>query len=77
MFQVKIKALAVLKGSHVYCKMNRSIRVFEYFMSVCVFQEKNSKYYNYTLSVNGEAQKHGADYSKDYLTDVLVRHTSQ
>lgn len=37
------------------------------------FQEKNSKYYNYTLSVNGKAQKHGSDYGKDYLTDVLVR----
>uniref|UniRef100_A0A665VPT7 N-acetylglucosamine-6-sulfatase n=1 Tax=Echeneis naucrates TaxID=173247 RepID=A0A665VPT7_ECHNA len=36
--------------------------------------EKNSKYYNYTLSVNGKAQKHGADYSKDYLTDVLDKH---
>lgn len=36
-------------------------------------QEKNSKYYNYTLSVNGKAQKHGGDYSKDYLTDVLVK----
>uniref|UniRef100_A0A7N8XAN8 N-acetylglucosamine-6-sulfatase n=1 Tax=Mastacembelus armatus TaxID=205130 RepID=A0A7N8XAN8_9TELE len=35
-------------------------------------QEKNSKYYNYTLSLNGKAQKHGADYSKDYLTDVLA-----
>uniref|UniRef100_A0A8C6U7E7 N-acetylglucosamine-6-sulfatase n=1 Tax=Neogobius melanostomus TaxID=47308 RepID=A0A8C6U7E7_9GOBI len=34
--------------------------------------EKNSKYYNYTLSVNGKAQKHGSDYSKDYLTDVLA-----
>ncbi|XP_054624412.1 N-acetylglucosamine-6-sulfatase isoform X2 [Dunckerocampus dactyliophorus] len=34
--------------------------------------EKNSKYYNYTLSVNGKAQKHGADYDKDYLTDVLA-----
>uniref|UniRef100_A0AAQ5ZFS5 N-acetylglucosamine-6-sulfatase n=1 Tax=Amphiprion ocellaris TaxID=80972 RepID=A0AAQ5ZFS5_AMPOC len=34
--------------------------------------EKNSKYYNYTLSVNGKAQKHGAEYSKDYLTDVLA-----
>lgn len=41
--------------------------------AVCVFQEKNSKYYNYTLSVNGKPQNHGADYSKDYLTDVLVR----
>uniref|UniRef100_A0A7N6AZI6 N-acetylglucosamine-6-sulfatase n=1 Tax=Anabas testudineus TaxID=64144 RepID=A0A7N6AZI6_ANATE len=36
--------------------------------------ERNSKYYNYTLSVNGKAQKHGADYSKDYLTDVLDKH---
>ncbi|KAJ0012641.1 hypothetical protein NQD34_016975 [Periophthalmus magnuspinnatus] len=34
--------------------------------------EKNSKYYNYTLSVNGKAQKHGSDYNKDYLTDVLA-----
>uniref|UniRef100_A0A667Z4N5 N-acetylglucosamine-6-sulfatase n=1 Tax=Myripristis murdjan TaxID=586833 RepID=A0A667Z4N5_9TELE len=34
--------------------------------------ERNSKYYNYTLSVNGKAQKHGADYSRDYLTDVLA-----
>uniref|UniRef100_H2MQP0 N-acetylglucosamine-6-sulfatase n=1 Tax=Oryzias latipes TaxID=8090 RepID=H2MQP0_ORYLA len=36
--------------------------------------EKNSKYYNYTMSVNGKAQKHGADYSRDYLTDVLNKH---
>ncbi|XP_077194812.1 N-acetylglucosamine-6-sulfatase isoform X2 [Paroedura picta] len=34
--------------------------------------EKNSKYYNYTLSVNGEARKHGENYSVDYLTDVLA-----
>ncbi|XP_041111302.1 N-acetylglucosamine-6-sulfatase-like [Polyodon spathula] len=34
--------------------------------------EKNSKYYNYTLSVNGKAEKHGQDYHQDYLTDVLA-----
>ncbi|XP_070611048.1 N-acetylglucosamine-6-sulfatase [Erythrolamprus reginae] len=34
--------------------------------------EKNSKYYNYTLSVNGKVHRHGANYSTDYLTDVLA-----
>uniref|UniRef100_A0A671T964 N-acetylglucosamine-6-sulfatase n=1 Tax=Sinocyclocheilus anshuiensis TaxID=1608454 RepID=A0A671T964_9TELE len=34
--------------------------------------ERNSKYYNYTLSVNGRAQRHGQNYSEDYLTDVLA-----
>ncbi|KAM9467435.1 N-acetylglucosamine-6-sulfatase [Clarias gariepinus] len=34
--------------------------------------DRNSKYYNYTLSVNGVAQKHGENYSQDYLTDVLA-----
>ncbi|XP_043565600.1 N-acetylglucosamine-6-sulfatase [Chiloscyllium plagiosum] len=32
---------------------------------------KNSKYYNYTLSVNGKPQYHGQNYSHDYLTDLL------
>uniref|UniRef100_A0A8D0CD35 N-acetylglucosamine-6-sulfatase n=1 Tax=Salvator merianae TaxID=96440 RepID=A0A8D0CD35_SALMN len=36
--------------------------------------EKNSKYYNYTLSINGKARKHGENYSVDYLTDVLDKH---
>uniref|UniRef100_A0A803V8A7 N-acetylglucosamine-6-sulfatase n=1 Tax=Ficedula albicollis TaxID=59894 RepID=A0A803V8A7_FICAL len=36
--------------------------------------EKNSKYYNYTLSVNGKARRHGENYSVDYLTDVLNKH---
>nr|XP_055045645.1 N-acetylglucosamine-6-sulfatase [Misgurnus anguillicaudatus] len=34
--------------------------------------ERNSKYYNYTLSVNGRPQRHGQNYSQDYLTDVLA-----
>ncbi|NP_001080261.1 glucosamine (N-acetyl)-6-sulfatase S homeolog [Xenopus laevis] len=33
--------------------------------------EKNSKYYNYTLSENGRPKTHGENYSQDYLTDVL------
>ncbi|PNI28481.1 GNS isoform 7, partial [Pan troglodytes] len=28
--------------------------------------------YNYTLSINGKARKHGENYSVDYLTDVLA-----
>ena len=32
----------------------------------------NSRYYNYTLSVNGSSEKHGDTYGPDYLTDLLV-----
>lgn len=32
----------------------------------------NSRYYNYTLSVNGQPEKHGDFYGPDYLTDLLV-----
>lgn len=31
------------------------------------------RYYNYTLSVNGEAEQHGDVHEKDYLTDVIGR----
>lgn len=60
-----IIAKNILKGT-CFAEIKHRLFVF--------FQEKNSKYYNYTLSVNGKPQKHGADYSKDYLTDVLVRY---
>jgi len=33
----------------------------------------NSIYYNYTLSMNGEPEKHGDNYEEDYLTDVIWR----
>ena len=36
----------------------------------------NSKYYNYKLSVNGKEERHGDDYEKDYLTDVIGRKAS-
>jgi N-acetylglucosamine-6-sulfatase len=32
----------------------------------------NSVYYNYTLSVDGVAEPHGADYATDYLPDLLT-----
>ena len=34
-------------------------------------QVGNSKYYDYTLSVDGVAEEHGSDYAEDYLTDLI------
>ncbi|XP_031549888.1 N-acetylglucosamine-6-sulfatase-like [Actinia tenebrosa] len=36
----------------------------------------NSKYYKYTLSVNGKPEVHESDYKKDYLTDVISRYAT-
>ncbi|KAK7486445.1 hypothetical protein BaRGS_00022369 [Batillaria attramentaria] len=33
----------------------------------------NSKYYNYKLSINGQLEKHGSDYSTDYFTNYINR----
>ena len=35
----------------------------------------NSRYYNYTISNDGVAEKHGDNYATDYLTDVVKNHT--
>lgn len=35
-------------------------------------QVGNSQYYNYSLSVNGDEEKHGDNYGDDYLTDLIV-----
>lgn len=37
----------------------------------CVDQVGNSRYYNYTLSVNGRPEEHGDDPATDYLTSVI------
>jgi len=37
----------------------------------------NSRYYNYTLSINGKKEEHGDNYTTDYLTDVIRRKSIQ
>ena len=38
-------------------------------LNTCLY----SRYYDYTLSINGQAEQHGQDYEIDYLTDVIRR----
>merc|ERR1712215_118629 len=37
----------------------------------------NSKFYNYTVSVDGVAEKHGDNYEEDYFTDLVHRRALQ
>ena len=34
---------------------------------------KNSRYYNYSLNINGKIVRHNSDYKKDYFTDLMAR----
>ena len=38
---------------------------------------RNSRYYNYTLNVNGDLVHHGANYKMDYYPDLIVNDSLQ
>ncbi|XP_077970560.1 N-acetylglucosamine-6-sulfatase-like isoform X2 [Styela clava] len=50
----------------------QSLKYHTFFAGKYLNQVGNSRYYNYTLSYDGKAVKHGDDYHKDYLTDLIA-----
>ncbi|KAG8439634.1 hypothetical protein GDO86_005712 [Hymenochirus boettgeri] len=66
------KAWQKTQEPYAFPALLHSIGYQTFFAGKYLNQEKNSKYYNYTLSENGKARNHGDNYSLDYLTDVLA-----
>ncbi|KJH47428.1 arylsulfatase [Dictyocaulus viviparus] len=76
-FAILIYLTAIIYTAHIFRRCSA-----EYFRNYVppgwdywIGLVKNSKFYNYTINLNGNLVKYGAKYEKDYFTDLVTNYS--